>query len=433
MTMRMAARIRKGKPRLLRAAVCMGMPALLFLQLGFLDWGERGDQLIERGENMSEVIPLVEYLGPLAPVALSPFFGIAMLSGSSYLSDWELIPSNAFLSNNALLQDPLVFLIFSVLTLFTSLPKFTKVTKPVAQAIDQLETYSGIATILVLQALMGLESGGDGEPVAYVAQAGFISMTQTGLIMVVSAVNIFVINTVKFLFEVLIWLSPVPTIDAIFEAGLKSLCGGLMVLYLWNPWLSALVNGILFLICLLLFRWAIRTTNYYRVVLFGPILRGLLRGFGLVREPGANSTGLPHRLRKRYPNPEVTLPVYPGSRRPGFPKRGKAYLIRLEVGDLYLARKKLFRGISEIPLRHVDRLRHGIIAHTVSVVTGDDREWRLNFSRKFSPCFEELARKLKAPVDGFTEPDKSSWREQSRALGNRAIQGRDGAFRKDLA
>ena len=86
------------------------------------------------------------------------------------------MPVNEFLSNNAVLKNPAVFWVFLVLTLLTSIPRFTKVSKPAAQAIDQLEAYAGIITIILLRVMMIPDDAPMAEaPVAM--QAGLFSVT----------------------------------------------------------------------------------------------------------------------------------------------------------------------------------------------------------------------------------------------------------------
>ena len=80
-----------------------------------------------------------DWLGPLAPIAISPFFGITILAGvSQFGGNWEL--PNSFISDNPVLQNPYLFWTFLCLTILTSVPRFTKVSKPFAQAIDPNET-----------------------------------------------------------------------------------------------------------------------------------------------------------------------------------------------------------------------------------------------------------------------------------------------------
>ena len=132
-------------------------------------------------------------------------------------------------------SNPAVFWVFLCLTIMTSLPRLTKVSKPAAQAIDQLEAYAGIITIVLIR-LMTSSMGDSGSMVAagadsaMVVQMGIFSMGADVLLSLAAIVNIFVINTVKFFFEVMVWLIPFPMVDAALELTNKSLCAGLMAI-----------------------------------------------------------------------------------------------------------------------------------------------------------------------------------------------------------
>ena len=110
--------------------------------------GMLGTPLEDRDARVVQSITTSEWLGPLAPIAISPFFGITCLAGMSQFGG-DYLPLNSFVSDNAALKSPVVFWIFLVLTVMTSVPRLTKVSKPVAQGLDQIETYAGIITILV--------------------------------------------------------------------------------------------------------------------------------------------------------------------------------------------------------------------------------------------------------------------------------------------
>jgi len=106
--------------------------------------------LSEADQSSMRAISASEWLGPLAPIAISPFFGITCLAGLSQFGS-DYLPLNSFISNNAVLQNPYVLWLFAGLTLLTSLPRLTKVSKPFAQAMDMLETYGAIITIVILR------------------------------------------------------------------------------------------------------------------------------------------------------------------------------------------------------------------------------------------------------------------------------------------
>ena len=193
------------------------------------DWiqNQLGDGLDTRDEIASQVVTeqftkqvsSIEWLAPLAPVALSPFFGITMLSGLACFGP-EWLPDNALLSDGSPLANPNLFWLFLVLTVITSAPRFSKVSKPVAQMADFLETYSAIVILLILK-LMSMDSFASDTPAtaAFVGhQAGILSAGWEGLLMIAMVINIIVVNSVKFFFEILVWITPIPFRDACFEA-----------------------------------------------------------------------------------------------------------------------------------------------------------------------------------------------------------------------
>jgi len=213
-------------------------------------------------DKMADAVPWSELLGPLAPIALSPFFGMACLSGVSLLTTRGVLPENSFLHGHPVLTHPWVFFAFLGLAFVTSLPRLTKVSKPAAQLCDFLETYAVIVAIIVVQLVSRFAESE--PPPDVILPAGLGTVTLSTLLAALSIVNLLVIQTVRFFFELLVWLSPVPALDAIFEAANKAACAGLMFLYAFSPWLAMVVNVLFFLVCLALFR---RARHVSKVVL----------------------------------------------------------------------------------------------------------------------------------------------------------------------
>ena len=107
-----------------------------------------------------EQLNIADWLGPLAPVAMSPFFAVTCLSG---LALWgpESITDNALLGSTGPLQSETLFFVLLGLTILTSLPRLTKVSKPFAQAVDRLETYAVIIILLAIKIVSSMESSAD--------------------------------------------------------------------------------------------------------------------------------------------------------------------------------------------------------------------------------------------------------------------------------
>ena len=151
-----------------------------------------GEQAV--ADQLQETISASEWLGPMAPVALSPFFGITCLSGMALFGEGIIPGHNALISANSPLKSPTLFYSFLILTILTSIPRFTKVSKPIAQIADQVETYAGVITLLVIRYMMQPAETGDTTDVVY--QAGIVSFSGETLLMLAAAINIIVINAV---------------------------------------------------------------------------------------------------------------------------------------------------------------------------------------------------------------------------------------------
>ena len=218
-------------------------------------------------------ISAVEWLAPLAPVALSPFFGITLLSGlACYGPDW--LPDNALLSDRSPLANPTMFWTFLILTVLTSAPRFSKVSKPIAQLADFLETYSAVVILLVLKVVsMSDASDSVAQEAIVPVQAGILSVGWEGMIMLAMAINIVVVNTVKFFFEFMVWITPVPFLDACFEVANKAICAGLMAVYAYSPPVALIINLTLFVVCAFAFVWIKRREVFYRTMLLDWIIK----------------------------------------------------------------------------------------------------------------------------------------------------------------
>ena len=66
----------------------------------------------QKADRLIEKFHVSETLGPLAPVAMSPFFGLTCLSGTSILCNKGVLPENSFLIGNDTLNNGYVFLAF---------------------------------------------------------------------------------------------------------------------------------------------------------------------------------------------------------------------------------------------------------------------------------------------------------------------------------
>lgn len=224
------------------------------------------------GEQLAKQISTSEWLGPLAPVALSPFFGIAVLSGLATYGPEFLQRRSGLIGEDSPMNNPTLFWAMATLALLTSLPRFSKVSKPLALAVENLESY---ASVIILIAVKFLSSGATSNQ-PEVALAGIGTVSLDTLMSVAAALNVIVINTVKLFFELVVWMVPFPAVDAALEICQKGACVGLMGLYCYNPVIATILNLLLLSGCALIFGWVVRKTAYYRHLIISPLLEWLL-------------------------------------------------------------------------------------------------------------------------------------------------------------
>jgi len=317
-----------------------------------------------------------DWLGPLAPLALSPFFGITCLSGLAIWSpDW--MPGSGLLNQATPLKSPTLFWVFAVLTVVTSLPKLSKVSKPLAVVIDNVEAYAGIITLLVIR-YMATSSGSGSPENDPVLQAGILSLSLDALLYIAMIVNVLVINSVKFFFEFLIWLTPIPLLDACFEIANKTVCAALISIYAFSPTLATVFNLILFVGCLVVLRWINRRVRYFRHMVFDSVWP---------------------ILSNRYGNPQKDeLIVFPKTDWNGFQDKACLTLCRNQDGWM-LRQTRWFRSplVFQLPPGTKFRIRQGWVVNSLEILTNDRIE--MSFSRRYHRRLRDLADRLDAEAE----------------------------------
>ena len=272
------------------------------------------------------------------------------------------------------LANPTIFWTFLILTVLTSLPRLTKVSKPFAQAVDHVEAWAGIATLLILKVIM-MTDGGDApmEEVA-VYHAGIFSFTADMLLMIAMVVNMVVVHAVSYFFEFLIWITPVPFIDACFEGINKALCAGLMALYGYSPTIATAVNLVILAASLFVFRWIQRRVTFCRTIALDPLL----------------STIMPSRAKPKEPK----LTVFPTAAFGPFPARAKCELAPGESGWTLIS-KRWFRPAlkMDLPFDKCDPVMvSGIVANTLDFNAEGTKP--CSFSKRYADL-TELATQLR--------------------------------------
>ena len=322
-------------------------------------------------QTISTLTATTSWLGPMAPVALSPFFGLTLLSGIACYGR-DFFPENSILTEGSVLANPVVFWTFLVLTILTSLPKFSKVSKPVAQLADFLETYAVVITLIGVKVLSHVDLGAEQTGPA---QAGLLSMSLDFLLLIAMVINVIVINSVKFFFEFLIWITPVPFLDACFEVANKSLCCGLMAIYAFSPALATVINILVFVVCLIIFRWARRREIFYRSVVWDWV------------------AGVFDKSRTQMKTSVLT--VFPKKSVGSIPSRCKCILENVSANEWQLTFKRWFRKplVETIRCNDPVELKKGLFTNALLVNTtidGSSQQNELTFSRRYNEDLQQV-------------------------------------------
>ncbi|QDV25621.1 hypothetical protein [Aureliella helgolandensis] len=319
------------------------------------------DQTLSSTQAIAQQFGGSDWLGPLAPVALSPFFGLTMLSGvATYGPDWLQAHSSLF-THSSMLNNPLLFWIMLSLALITSLPRLTKVSKPLALAAENFETYSAVIILIVVRLLShGSEASASSvEPLAgstVMVTAGVSGFSLDVVVSTFAALNVIVINAVKLFLEFLVWLIPVPAIDAVVEAVNKLMCAALMALYCFSPVSAAVVNLLLLLICGIVFGWVYRRLRYYRQLAIGPMLALLL----------------PRLFAQR----DSSFTAFCAQATGGLPRLNRVGIRRDEQGDYQVTGRWWWRTVQLHCAAAAVRHEGGLLGNGLVMVDQEGREYR---------------------------------------------------------
>ena len=322
---------------------------------------------------ISTIAQASEWLGPLAPIAISPFFGITILAGvTQFGGNWNV--PHSLISDNPVLGNPYLFWTFLFLTILTSVPRFTKVSKPFAQAIDQVETYAAIITIVLIRIVTVFPSETAGIDEVAVVHASIFTFSASVLFCLFAAFNIVVINTIKFFFEIMVWLIPVPFIDGILEITNKLICALLLAVYVWSPTVALVFNLILLAVGLVVFRWINRRVHYIRNIIWDQIWC---------------------LIRPAYRTPEIAeLMVFPDRPLGPFPTKTRLHL-RPHPEGWELTQERLILGDKKLLLpsdSHDLKMLDAILVNRIEIEGAQTAQ--LFFSKRYARNLEKLSHLL---------------------------------------
>ncbi|MBI2378753.1 MAG: hypothetical protein HYV07_32460 [Deltaproteobacteria bacterium] len=211
----------------------------------------------------------------LAALGVNPILALGLFGLFDFLGAPGL-PRLGFLGH------PAVFLTLILFGLAIKVGKSTKITKPIAQTAD---------------ALGGLPLGVVAAGVAAfpLASAAVASLPQTHVAAAVGIDDLMIwamwvsamgsLAVLMLAFDVLIWLSPFPFVDAAFETVKLLTTLALVLLAVFAPTVAMVLSFILLLVAVLAVRWAIRAARFGLTMAYDATLGRLSPAMRLPKDP----------------------------------------------------------------------------------------------------------------------------------------------------
>lgn len=253
---------------------------------------------------------LIEVFGPLPAIASTPFLGLAVLTGTALLvdepmfakSEWRLIQQ---IRQNSLILQAKQFANWWLLGTFSLLAgltwlvnsgkirgvfgKFVRIAEDIAVGLLYLRI--GADTLLPKD----LTASSSGLHLSIMQASLFSDVDSSTAILILAAlISLVTMMLTRLALDVLIWLSPVPFIDLIFETCKVIFSLAFLAIYfLLSPLVAAILGILLLVPCFILLPWAVRLLNFaYRIVVC-PILSQFSSTFvpQLIEPDLANAAG----------------------------------------------------------------------------------------------------------------------------------------------
>lgn len=232
---------------------------------------------------------LIEVFGPLPAIASTPFLGLAVLTGTALLVEESVFANSELRLVQQIRQNALIlqtkqyanwwlFSTFAVLAGLTwlansgkirgTLGKIVRVAEDIAVALIYLMIGADALTPKGLTASLS-------ELPPTIVQAGVFSdlESSTAILILAALISLATMMLTRLALDVLIWLSPVPFIDLIFETCKVMFSLAFLAIYfLLSPLIAAILGIVLLVPCFILLPWAIRLLQFgYGIVVY-PIL-----------------------------------------------------------------------------------------------------------------------------------------------------------------
>ena len=345
--------------------------------------------------NSNEI--LIQQLGQLGPMAFNPYITIFTTSLFSMLDI-----KNQFIATNPFFNNWFVLITSGILLSFTSIVKLfgDKINGPLRTVINFLDNKASViitCMIIITPTVLGFQEQED----LVLYQASFVGVTiKMLLILIASIYYLTVVMAIRLFIEILIFLSPIPIIDTLFEIFKIVFTVGFVVLSIFYPTVSFIFSIFIFLISLILYRRAKSSINKIKYLIIYPILKFLSSDKNSLVELQPQS-----KLLDRI---DLSIPILIVKNKFGYKRHSILWLINSEKKN-YIVQKKIFRKpkINQIELKNC-YIKKGLM---YSRIESKDKETVLFLNKNYSAHLKIIAEKLNIifKESGNDKNEKSLW------------------------
>ncbi|WP_324027802.1 hypothetical protein QSV08_07605 [Maribacter sp. BPC-D8] len=332
---------------------------------------------LEVQETISQNSALVEQFAQLAPMGVNPYLTVFLTSVCSKVGF-----HNDFVATNPFFGSWIVLILFGLLFFFTSLVGTVFKTNKATATIGLVDTYLSNKAALIVNAIIILAPTFISDDPAHseiVYQAGFLSVSlKTILILGISLYFLIIVMAFKFFIDILIFLSPIPFIDAVLEIVKIVIATGFIFISIISPVTSVIIALMMFLVSLFFYKRSIRLISKTKYLIVYPLLN-LFRSKETKLTDGKN----------------LSILVLTNTK---IGKLKKGVIVRLQETDkgIHLIQKRfLFSNITqEIELSNF----HFNQNHLDTIMSNEDEQISLVLNRSYHKYLDELSEKYNIEI-----------------------------------
>ncbi len=327
---------------------------------------------------------VVEAVSLISPMAISPFWTLFLTSLASNFGF-----GNEYIATNPMLANIYIVIASFILVLITTIPNLSKFSKPLGLAAKFLENKAGyfIYILTLIAPYLMQASGNSNIEMSGFAIGGYEIPSSIFIIALLAIPYFLVVVTVRYFLEILIFLSPIPLLDALFEFAKKVFTFGLVLIYFFFPKFGLILTLLIFVAAFFLFKKAKKFSNFFQYIYVEPMFSKL---FG--KDKTMVSENIPNKIKAELPNINLAIEGLTGKKYGAIPAKSSVWFIKNE-DDLFICQSKLFRKpiVQQVSLQGNLRLGKEVYYH---VIDNESNDFKLLVNNTYKEVIPEIVEEL---------------------------------------